>query len=604
MMASPQVTDRVTDPLSGPSRVFPGDRRVLGAALVLVVAQLVWRAAILQRGGFFGDDLNMVGRAAAEPFGLDYLFGVYSAHVMPVGMIANTVVTSLGAYNWTVTAAALLLFQLAASLAVYRMLRVLFGARWAILVPLSLYLFTPLALPAFYWWAAAVQALPLQAAIAMAVASHVTFLRSGRGVDALVTGLWFLFGLGSFHLKAVFAIPLLLVMITVLYFPVRERLRSLATAFGAYAVMAGAYSILFFLQLDRLHGQAIGAPASEVAGRAMARMLGVTLPVLAAGGPGPWWYKFYAVPPPLLIGASWLLIAVVVAVTLVFRRGAWKAWLILCVYPPLLMVPILAGRSLDRALGEEARYLADVTPVLALCLALATLPLLGEARPYRSRIPARAAVRAGCVLLAAGVAAFSVYSAQRYVTGTEPGRAEIRSYLASVRTTLASAPPGSDVYPQQTPYDQFGFGYGDEGLSHLTLSPLAPPELAALMRNPRPATAPLVLDATGRRLVPARLTGPYVAAPGGCFPQRGGLISIPLAHKGGMVVLGLDYRSTARTAAYVHVGEQEVEIVLEQGAGRIHIPFTAPGASVRVEVLSPDTQVCVIGGLFGGPVPF
>lgn len=603
-MASPQVTDRVTDPLSGPSRVFPGDRRVLGAALVLVVAQLVWRAAILQRGGFFGDDLNMVGRAAAEPFGLDYLFGVYSAHVMPVGMIANTVVTSLGAYNWTVTAAALLLFQLAASLAVYRMLRVLFGARWAILVPLSLYLFTPLALPAFYWWAAAVQALPLQAAIAMAVASHVTFLRSGRGVDALVTGLWFLFGLGSFHLKAVFAIPLLLVMITVLYFPVRERLRSLATAFGAYAVMAGAYSILFFLQLDRLHGQAIGAPASEVAGRAMARMLGVTLPVLAAGGPGPWWYKFYAVPPPLLIGASWLLIAVVVAVTLVFRRGAWKAWLILCVYPPLLMVPILAGRSLDRALGEEARYLADVTPVLALCLALATLPLLGEARPYRSRIPARAAVRAGCVLLAAGVAAFSVYSAQRYVTGTEPGRAEIRSYLASVRTTLASAPPGSDVYPQQTPYDQFGFGYGDEGLSHLTLSPLAPPELAALMRNPRPATAPLVLDATGRRLVPARLTGPYVAAPGGCFPQRGGLISIPLAHKGGMVVLGLDYRSTARTAAYVHVGEQEVEIVLEQGAGRIHIPFTAPGASVRVEVLSPDTQVCVIGGLFGGPVPF
>jgi len=602
MMASPQVTDRVTDPLADPARTFPGGRRVLGAALVLIVAQLAWRAVILRQGGFFGDDLNMVGRAAAEPFGLDYLFGVYSAHVMPVGMIANTVVTSLGAYDWTVTAAALLLFQLAASLAVYRMLRVLFGARWAILVPLSLYLFTPLALPAFYWWAAAVQALPLQIAIAMAVASHVTFLRSGRGVDAFVTGLWFLFGLGSFHLKAVLAIPLLLVLVTVLYFPVRERLRSLAAVFGAYAVMAGAYSILFLLQLDRLHGQEIGAPSSEVAGRAMARMLGVTLPVLAAGGPGPWWYKFYAVPPPVMIGAAWLLIAVVVAVTLFLRRGAWKAWLILCLYPPLLMVPILAGRSLDRALGEEARYLADVTPVIALCLGLAMLPLLGEARPYRGRIPARAAGTV-CALPAAAVAAFSVYSAQSYVTGTEPGRAEIRSYLASVRATLASAPPGSDIYPQQTPYDRFGFGYGDEGLSHLTLSPLAPPELAALMRNPRPATAPLVLDPTGRRLVRARLAGPYVAAPGGCFPQLGGTISIPLVHKGGMVVLGLDYRSTARTAAYVQVGEQEVEIVLEQGTGRIHIPFTAPGSSVRMEILSAETQVCVIGGLFGGPTP-
>lgn len=602
-MASPQVTDRAPDPLARASRPLPGSRRVFGVALVLVAAQLVWRAVVLNRGGFFGDDLNMVGRAAAEPFGLDYLFGVYSAHVMPVGMIANKVVTSLGAYNWTVTAAALLLFQLAASLAVYRMLRVLFGARWAILVPLSLYLFTPLALPAFYWWAAAVQALPLQVAIAMAVASHVTFLRSGRGADAVVTGLWFLFGLGSFHLKAVFAIPLLLVLVTVLYFPVRERLRSLAVVFGAYAAMAGAYSILFVLQLDRLHGQTVGAPASEVAGRAMARMLGVTLPVLAAGGPGPWWYKFYAVPPQLMIVAAWALVAVVVAVTLFFRRGAWKAWLILAVYPPLLMVPILAGRSLDRALGEEARYLADVTPVIALCLALAMLPLLGEARPYRRRIPARAAVRTACALLAAGVAACSVYSAHRYVTGTEPGRAEIRSYLASVRATLAAAPPGSDVYPQQTPYDQFGFGYGDEGLSNLTLSPLAPPELAALMRNPRPATAPLVLDRTGRRLVPARLTGPYVAAPGGCFPQRGGLISVPLTHKGGMVVLGLDYSSTARTAAYVRVGEQETEVVFEQGTGRIHIPFTAPGTSVRLEILSAETQVCVTGGLFGGPVP-
>ncbi|MFS1297807.1 hypothetical protein [Streptosporangium longisporum] len=576
---------------------------MFAVALVLVVGQLAWRATILNRGGFFGDDLNMIGRATAEPLDPGYLFGVYSAHVMPVGMIANKLIVAFGAYDWTVTAAALLLLQLAASLAVYRMLRVLFGTRLAILVPFSLYLFSPLALPAFYWWAAAVQALPLQIAIALAVASHVTYLRSGRGTDALVTGLWFLFGLCSFHLKAVFAIPLLLVLVTVLYFPVRERLRSLAVVLGAYAAVAGAYSILFVLQLDRLHGQSVETPAAEVAGRATARMLGVTFPVLASGGPGTWWYTFYAVPPPLMVGAAWLLVAAVVAVTLFFRRGAWKAWLILAVYLPVLMVPILAGRAFDKALGEEARYLADAVPVLALCLALATLPLLGEARAYRRRIPARGAVRAACVALAVAVTACSVYSGERYVAGTEPGRAEIRSYLASVRATLAAAPPGTDVYPQKTPYDRFGFGYGDEGLSNLTLSPLAPPELAALMRNPRPAARPLVLDPTGRRLVPARLTGPYVAAPGGCFPQQGGVISIPLAHRGGMVVLGLDYRSTARTAAYVRVGGQETEVVFEQGPGKIHVPFTEPGGSVRIEVLSAQAQVCVTGGLFGGPAP-
>ncbi|MDF5751055.1 hypothetical protein [Spongiactinospora sp. TRM90649] len=581
---------------------------MLAAALIMIVGQLAWRGMLLGDAYFFGDDLTLTGRAAASGLTLDYLTTVHAVHVMPVGLAVVWAVTALDAYNWTLAAGSLLLLQAGASLAVLRMLVVLFGARVGVLAPLAVYLCAPLTLPAFHWWAAGVQAVPFQAAIAMAVASHVMYLRERRPADAVKTAAWFLLGLGSFHVKAAVAIPLVLLAVTVLYAGprfglsgggVREALRRVAPAFAAYLGLAAAYSALLLPQLGDLT-QTASVPAPGQIAAFAAQLLGVTFPALAVGGPGTW-FSVMAAPTTAVIVPAWTAIAVIVAATLYLRRGAWRAWLTLLLYLPLVdVLPVILGRGEFISLAREGRYLADAAPVLALCLALATLPLLGESRPYRRAAPpfvAHVAAVVAVVLLAG----FSVVSAGRYADGLAAERVEVRDYLAAARRTLAAAPPGTDVYPQRLPQDVLVFGLIDDDLSSRTLSPLAPPGLAGLMRNPRPSAAPMILNERARGLVLADVAG-AIAWPqtaGGCFRQDGGVIDVPMAVRDGFQVLRLNYRADVPTAAYVRAGRQETEIVFERGGGAVYVPMDGRGRSVRVEILSPGTKVCVGAAALG-----
>ncbi|MFD0665961.1 hypothetical protein [Thermocatellispora tengchongensis] len=228
-------------------------------ALLLVLVQLAWRAWLLRDAYFFGDDLTLTGKAADTGLTLEYLLHPHAVHVMPVSLAVVWIVTALDPYNWTLAAASLVLMQAGASLAVWRMLTVVFGRRPGLLVPYAVYLFTPLTVPAFHWWAAGIQTLPFQAAIAMSVASHVTYLRRRRARDAVATCAWFLLGLGSFHVKAALAIPLVLFGITLLYFARGRPLRALrrdARALAAYALLPVLYSLLLIVQFGEVTQEA------------------------------------------------------------------------------------------------------------------------------------------------------------------------------------------------------------------------------------------------------------------------------------------------------------------------------------------------------------
>ena len=63
--------------------------------------------------------------------------------------------------QWWACVASVVLLQALASLAVLRLLRELLGNRPVILLPLVLYLFSPLTLAWFVWWANALNAVPL-----------------------------------------------------------------------------------------------------------------------------------------------------------------------------------------------------------------------------------------------------------------------------------------------------------------------------------------------------------------------------------------------------------------------------------------------------------
>src|SRR3954453_22222020 len=176
-------------------------------AAVLIAVQLVIRPVLACRGYFYWDDVILTGRAGTQ--GMlppAYLFDDHDGHVMPAAFLVAGGITRLAPLNWIGPAISLVVLQLVASLALLRALHVILGWRPVLLVPLTFALFAPLGLPAFAWWASALNSLPMIAAMAWMCADAILLVRTGRQRYALTGVLAFLGGLLFFEKAAV--IPL------------------------------------------------------------------------------------------------------------------------------------------------------------------------------------------------------------------------------------------------------------------------------------------------------------------------------------------------------------------------------------------------------------
>jgi hypothetical protein len=181
-MAISAATARTDGPTSQPLDVIGWlrGRGVTVAAVTLIGVQLGLKGALLAGGYFRQDDYHYLDRAAASGFGWSYLMVVDSGHLLPLGMVIAWLQARLAMYDWPVTAGVILLMLAVASFAMLRMLLTVFGRRPGILVPLGIFLFSPLSLAGTDWWAVAIEILPLEAAIFLAVDAHVRRLAGGR----------------------------------------------------------------------------------------------------------------------------------------------------------------------------------------------------------------------------------------------------------------------------------------------------------------------------------------------------------------------------------------------------------------------------------------
>lgn len=160
-----------------PRRVPP----VLLVAGCLIALQLLLRGWVAASGYFYWDDLILVGRAGRYPLlSADLLLHNHDGHFMPLAFVVAWMVTQAAPLVWAGPVLVLVLGQLAVSVAVLRLLRLLLGLRWALLVPLVFFLFAPVTLPAFAWWSAALNTLPLQFALAWVIGDALLLLRTGR----------------------------------------------------------------------------------------------------------------------------------------------------------------------------------------------------------------------------------------------------------------------------------------------------------------------------------------------------------------------------------------------------------------------------------------
>ncbi len=442
-------------------------------ASLLIVAQIIWKAYLLRGLYFRVDDFHDLDLAIEHPLDWRYLTYIWAGHLIIGLRIVAWLMVRTSLYNWGLASVISLGFTAAADLACYRALRVLFGNGPRILIPLIFYLLTPLTITDLGWWSSAMEAIPLQLAIFMALASHVFYVRTGRTRQLVGGSLWLIFGLIFFEKALV--LPVLLFAITAAFLVERRTLadgvRSALTRFwrawAVYLAIAAVYAVVFLISLRTSISQPHSPPSLGSVFALIGDLLKNSFFPGVFGGPWQWFplpgNSFaLAAPPQFLAWVATVLAIVVAGATIVIRRRAWLAWLILAIWLFIAdLLPLFLSRvsTIPPALlGLDIRYVADASAVVAICIGLAAWPVLGTAAAANGPRPgAKSATSAGHPLrtaVAALAALFvlgSVWSVQD-LGETIKGTAA-RGYIAKATEAMTLVPRGTLVFDWPVPPD-------------------------------------------------------------------------------------------------------------------------------------------------------
>ena len=303
-------------------------KRVTLIALLLIAAQIGLNSFVLNRGFFQQDDFT-IGGLAAQPFSLHMLFHNYYGQLMPGVFALAWIPVHAGGYDWGLWACSLVALQALTGLALLRALRTLCGNRMLLLIPLGLFLFTPIAMADLTWWSVGAQSVPIQLALVMAFDQHVRYIRSGRIRNAVAAALWVLFGLAFFE-KAV-AIPLLLFAFTSAFLvpgswpqAMLVTLRRHWIAWALYGAIIVAEIVVYAVTLPT-SGTRVRVPLTSSAVLFAWHLILDTFVPGAFGGPWHWtptggpksWSLYaFATPPAVLVVLSWALAALVIITSL------------------------------------------------------------------------------------------------------------------------------------------------------------------------------------------------------------------------------------------------------------------------------------------------
>lgn len=369
-------------------------RYFLPAAALLLLSHVALRAWMIFPSWFFLDDFALLRDGDRSSPGLTYLLEPYNGHLMPGGRMIAWLVAQSGLVNWPMAASITLALQAAATAALIWMLIVLFGRRWAIFVPLSLFITTSLAVPSFIWWAAALDLVPIQATSCLAVGAWVAYLRSGSWRWLAITTISVVAGL-FFWVKALLILPVL-AFLAIAWFGRGtgwRRLWNTARDYWQSIVVLGGVSAIYLTFYVTRASQEVDTQGSTSLGALAETMLGTAFATGVVGGPWTWSAisppTAYAAPPAWATSLSWAVIAVSLLLIWLRRRGSLKAWALLAGYLVMLLLLLYGSRaqSFGQSIGLEYRYLADASFIVALALGLAMMRLEGAPGSSTTRDP-------------------------------------------------------------------------------------------------------------------------------------------------------------------------------------------------------------------------
>ncbi|KQY07717.1 hypothetical protein ASD37_15850 [Mycobacterium sp. Root135] len=421
----------------------PGARWVLHAAVALILAQLVLRAVLAFQGYFYWDDLILISRAGTHAlWSPAYLFDDHDGHVMPAAFLVAGAIAKVAPFNWIGPAISLVVLQLVASLAILRALHVILGWRPLLLIPLTFALFSPLTLPAFAWWAAALNALPMVAAMAWVCADAIMLVRTGNQKYALSGALVFFLGLTFFEKAAVipfvaFAVAALLAYVLGDRSAVKTVWRGGLRLWIATGALTAAWVGIYLLVVDQRRWTLDYPMTGDLLVRSVTHGI---VPGLI-GGPWQWerWAPSspWALPQWPVMVVGWVVLVAVIAVSVARKEHARMLWFAAAAYVVACQLPIYLMRSSRFTaieLAQTLRYLPDLAVVLTL---LAAVGFLAPNRVTSARLDAS---RTRTVVVVSCAALFVVSCVYSTVTFTTRWRDNpTRAYVANVLTSLSAA---------------------------------------------------------------------------------------------------------------------------------------------------------------------
>ena len=584
---------------------------VLTAALLMICAQLIFRAWALYPSYFYLDDYALLLDAKGQRLDASYALEPWNSHLMPGGRIVAWIVVHGGVLNWGLAATLTLLTQLLASLAALWMLRTLFGDRWAILAPLGIYLYSALTMAALMWWTACLNQLAMQLGFFVAVGAWVRYLRGDRLRWALVAYCGIAGGL-LFDVKALLVAPVLIALAFGWFAegsPWR-RVRGLLRRYWRAALIATpplmAYVVFYSTQVNQPFERATPDLAVELTGS----MIGKAFLTAAFGGPWRWQPlappNAFADPPAWAVTACCVAFALVVLYGMLRRRGTLRAWVLLLGYLLVLMALVLTSRGpvYGPLIGLEYRYLTDAACVLALCLGLAFLPIQGAVQSSRPRDPPLLLWRVPPWVVAALVTVVclsGLLSSSRQVgfwhrdNASEPYMRTLAADLAAYGAVdLFDAPAPDSVYPAIFAPDNSVRRLASL-ISDRVSFPEVSPQLAVVGNDGglrRAAIQPGVVSSPG----PVPDCGWKVDSSGATIPLTGAAFDW-------IWWLRIGYLSSQDSPVTVSAGDTQVTTTVQRGPNSLYVRVSGTFDDVHLDGLDPGSSVCVDTIEVGQPIP-
>lgn len=589
---------------------------VAAAAVALVVAQLVVRCVLAFGGYFYWDDLILVGRAGTQ--GLlspSYLFDDHDGHVMPGAFLLAGAVTHLAPLVWVWPAVSLVILQLIASASLLRTLHIVLGWRPVLLIPLCFALFVPLGIPAFAWWAAALNALPMVAAMAWVCGDAILLARTGNQRYAVTAVLAYFAGLLFFEKAAV--IPFVAFTVVALLFHVQG-----ARNQGARNAVAESWHRGQRLWIPTLGLTAawIGVYLVVVDQKRWSWDLAMTWDLLArsfthgivpglAGGPWEWqrWAPAspWATPPTSAMVLGWVALAATVAVSMIRKQRVGTVWLVAGGYAVAGQIPIYLMRSSQFTaleLAQTLRYLPDLVTVAAMLAAVGFCAPNRSGSTWLDQSPARAAAVMG---VATAFVASSLFSTKTFLTSWQDN--PVQPYVGNALTGLALAHHRSDAVLLDQEVDPLVLGrvaYPENLASHLFALIPGRPEFG------RYTTQLRMLDVAGR-LVDANVTWVRTIAVGpqpncGYFVQPDAPVRMPL--DGPLLpaewTAEINYLANTEGTMLLSLTDgPDTKVSVHPGLNRVYVRLSGAGDAVKVTATTTALALCLASGPVGYLTP-